>query len=41
MADNGTNMNAQEIIDFIASAPKKTPVKVYIREKPGATIEWE
>ena len=40
MADNGTNMNAQEIIDFIASAPKKTPVKVYIREKPGATFEW-
>ena len=40
MADNGTNMNAQEIIDFIASAPKKTPVKAYIRQKPGATIEW-
>ena len=40
MADSNINMNAQEIIDFIASAPKKTPVKVYIREKPGATIEW-
>src|SRR5699024_6866042 len=23
-------MNAQEIIDFIANAPKKTPVKVYV-----------
>ncbi|WP_235895796.1 2,3,4,5-tetrahydropyridine-2,6-dicarboxylate N-acetyltransferase [Enorma shizhengliae] len=40
MGENVTNMNAQEIIDFIASAPKKTPVKAYIREKPGATIEW-
>ena len=26
-------MNAQEIIQYIASAEKKTPVKVYIREK--------
>ena len=26
-------MNAQEIINYIASAEKKTPVKVYIREK--------
>ena len=25
--------NAQEIIDYIATAPKKTPVKVYIKEK--------
>ena len=34
-------MNAQEIIDFIASAPKKTPVKLYVREKPGRKIAWE
>ena len=33
-------MNAQEIIDFIASAPKKTPVKLTVREKRGATIDW-
>ena len=26
-------MNAQEIINFIASAEKKTPVKVYVKEK--------
>ena len=23
-------MNAQEIIDYIASSPKKTPVKLYV-----------
>ncbi len=34
-------MNAQEIIEFIASAPKKTPVKLYVREKPGTDIAWE
>lgn len=33
-------MNAQEIIDFIASAPKKTPVKLYVREKPGQKVTW-
>ena len=33
-------MNAQEIIDFIASAPKKTPVKVYVREKCGMRVDW-
>ena len=26
-------MNAQELIQFIATAPKKTPVKVYIKER--------
>ena len=26
-------MNAQELIHYIATAPKKTPVKLYIREK--------
>ena len=26
-------MNAEEIIQYIASAPKKTPVKIYIKEK--------
>lgn len=33
-------MDAQEIIDFIATAPKKTPVKLYVREKSGAKINW-
>lgn len=33
-------MNAQEIIDFIASAEKKTPVKAYVRLKEGASAEW-
>ena len=33
-------MNAQEIIDFIATAKKKTPVKLYVRERPGAAIDW-
>ncbi|MGN0056073.1 MAG: 2,3,4,5-tetrahydropyridine-2,6-dicarboxylate N-acetyltransferase [Atopobiaceae bacterium] len=33
-------MNAQEIIDFIASAPKKTPVKAYVRQKPGAQVAY-
>ena len=33
-------MNAQEIIDFIATAEKKTPVKLYIREREGAGIDW-
>ena len=33
-------MNAQEIIDFIANAEKKTPVKLYVREKPHAKISW-
>ena len=33
-------MNAQEIIDFIANAPKKTPVKLYVREKCGMRWDW-
>ena len=33
-------MNAQQIIEFIASAEKKTPVKLYVRERPGAQIDW-
>ena len=33
-------MNAQEIIDFIASAPKKTPVKLYVRERCGMHLDW-
>ena len=33
-------MNAQEIIDFIARAKKKTPVKLYVREKEGQTVSW-
>lgn len=31
-------MNAREIIQYIANAPKKTPVKLYIREK--APVEY-
>ena len=33
-------MDAQEIIDFIATAPKRTPVKVYARLKDGARVDW-
>ena len=33
-------VNAQEIIEFIASAEKKTPVKLYVRENQGASIDW-
>ena len=33
-------MNAQEIIDFIAGAPKKTPVKLYVRERCGMRLDW-
>lgn len=33
-------MDAQEIIDFIANAPKKTPVKLTVHEKHGAVIDW-
>ncbi len=32
-------MDAQEIINYIATAPKKTPVKAYIRLKEGASID--
>lgn len=33
-------VNAQEIIEFIASAEKTTPVKLYVRENQGASIDW-
>ena len=32
-------MDAQEIIDFIANAPKKTPVKAYVRAREGARLD--
>lgn len=32
MSNNDAQMDAQEIIDFIANAPKKTPVRVWLRE---------
>lgn len=32
-------MDAQEIIDFIATAPKKTPVKAYIHPKEGVELD--
>ena len=33
-------MDAQEIIDFIANAEKKTPVKVYVAERAGASVDY-
>ena len=33
-------MDAQEIINFIATAPKKTPVKVNVREAEGVDVEY-
>ena len=33
-------MDAQEIINFIATAPKTTPVKVYVREAEGASVSY-
>ena len=38
---DNTQMNAQEISDFIRCAEKKTPVKLYVREKPGQRIDWK
>ena len=38
---DNTQMNAQEIIDFIRCAEKKTPVKLYVREEPGQRIDWK
>ncbi len=32
-------MDAQEIINYIATAPKKTPVKVYLKLKEGAQVD--
>lgn len=37
---NDTNMDAQEIINFIANAEKKTPVKVYVRVKEGKQVDF-
>ena len=34
-------MDAQEIINFIATSEKKTPVKVSIREKPGKKVDYK
>ena len=33
-------MNTQEVIDFISNAKKTTPVKVYVKERPGASIDY-
>ena len=33
-------MNAEEIINYIATSDKKTPVKLYVREKPGCKIDY-
>ncbi len=37
---NAAEMDAQEIINYIATAPKKTPVKLYVCEKPGMKVQW-
>ena len=37
---NAAEMDAQKIISYIATAPKKTPVKLYVREKPGMKVAW-
>ena len=34
------DMSAQAIIDYIATAPKKTPAKAYVRLAPGAQVDW-
>lgn len=33
-------MEAQEIIDYIATSPKRTPVKAYVREADGACVAY-
>ncbi|WP_249113779.1 2,3,4,5-tetrahydropyridine-2,6-dicarboxylate N-acetyltransferase [Atopobium sp. oral taxon 416] len=33
-------MDAQHIIDYIATAPKKTPVKLFLNLKEGSKIDW-
>ncbi len=37
---SAAEMDAQEIINYIATAPKKTPVRLYVREKPGMKVQW-
>ena len=37
---SNVEMNAQEIIDFIAKAEKKTPVKLYVKLKDGSSLDW-
>ena len=32
--------DAQKIINYIATSPKKTPVKVYVCEKDGACVDY-
>lgn len=33
-------MDAQEVIDYIANAKKTTPVKVYVRERAGSSVDY-
>ena len=40
MADTTTLDSAQKIIDFIASAPKRTPVRVLVAEKDGEHVDY-
>ena len=33
-------MDAREIIDYITTSPKRTPVKAYVREASGAQVSY-
>ena len=33
-------MDAQEIINYIATSEKKTPVKLYVKECEGASVSY-
>ena len=33
-------MDAREIIDYIATSPKRTPVKAYVKEAAGAQVSY-
>ena len=33
-------MDAQEIIRYISESEKKTPVRIFIKEKPGACVDY-
>ena len=33
-------MDAQEIINYIATSEKKTPIKLYVKEREGASVSY-
>lgn len=37
---NAATLDAQAIINYIATSPKKTPVRVFVKEREGANIEY-